>query len=90
MVVTNHHRTTAIVIRNDGCKVTLVPMSSGKLAACTLSFAEFRHDWDETGYSLDRALTLFLHHATEQGATAEVKRGLVRLQERDRLVASLF
>ena len=90
MVVTNHHRTTAIVIRNDGSRVTLVPMSSGKLSACTLSFDEFRHDWAETEYSLDRALGTFLHHAAELGATGEVTRGLTRLQQRDRFVASLF
>lgn len=90
MVVTNHHRTTAIVIRNDGAKVTLVPMSSGKLSACTLSFEEFRHDWSETDYSLDRALDAFLHHAAELGATGEASRGLTRLQQRDRFVASLF
>ena len=90
MVVTNHHRTTAIVIRNDGCKVTLVPMSSGKLSACTLTFDDFRHEWTETDYSLDRALGTFLHHAAELGATGEVTRGLTRLQQRDRFVASLF
>lgn len=90
MVVTNHHRTTAIVIRNDGAKVTLVPMTSGKLAACTLPFDEFRHDWWETDYSLERALGTFLHHAAELGATGEVSRGLARLQQRDRFVPSLF
>lgn len=90
MLVTNHHRTTAIVIRNDGHKVTLVPMSSGKLAACTLSFEEFRHDWTETDYAFDRALGTFLQHAAERGATGEAARGLARLQARDHFVASLF
>jgi len=90
MVVTNHHRTTAIVIRNDGSKVTLVPMSSGRLAACTLTFDDFRHEWMETDYSLDNALGTFLHHAAELGATGEAARGLARLQQRDRFVASLF
>ena len=42
MVVTNGSRTTAIVIRNDGHKVTLVPMKSGKLLAKALSFDEFK------------------------------------------------
>lgn len=90
MVVTNSHRTTAIVIRNDGHKVVLVPMSAGKLTAETLSFSDFRRDWAETDYALERALDTFLHLAAERGATGEVKRGLVRLQQRDSLVPSLF
>jgi len=90
MVVTNHHRTTAIVIRNDGKRVTLVPMTAGKLSACTVSFEDFRHDWMEAEYSLDRALGMFLHHAAELGATGEASRGLTRLQQRDRFIASLF
>lgn len=90
MVVINSHRTTAIVIRNDGAKVTLVPMSAGKLTATTLSFDEFRREWTETDYGLDRALGTFLHHAEASGATGEVTRGLVRLQQRDSYVASLF
>jgi hypothetical protein len=90
MVVTNCHRTTAIVIRNDGHHVVLVPMSAGKLAAESLSFADFRRDWTESDYALERALDTFLHLASERGATAEVKRGLARLQQRDSLVPSLF
>lgn len=90
MVVVNCHRTTAIVIRNDHGLVTLVPMSSGKLSAQTLSFDEFRREWAESGYALDRALDAFLRHAETQGATGEVSRGLSRLQQRDALVASLF
>lgn len=90
MVVTNSHRTTAIVIRNDGNRVTLVPMCAGKLAAQTMGFGEFRRDWAETGYALDRALDAFLQHAQVQGATGEAFRGLTRLQQRDALVASLF
>ena len=90
MVVINSHRTTAIVIRNDGAKVTLVPMSSGKLAATTLPLEEFRRDWAEADYGLDRALGTFLHHAEALGATGEAVRGLARLQQRDRFVASLF
>lgn len=90
MVVTNSHRTTAIVIRNDGGRVTLVPMSAGKLSAQTMSFAEFRREWSETDYQLDRALDSFLHHADALGATGEVSRGLTRLQQRDALVPSLF
>lgn len=90
MVVTNSHRTTAIVVRNCHGKVTLVPMKSGKLAAQTLSFAEFLAEWHETAYDLPRALDNFLRHAEEQGATAEAAKGLERLRERDRCVASLF
>jgi len=90
VVVTNSHRTTAIVIRNDGSRVTLVPMSAGRLAAQTLAFEEFRRDWAETGYALDRALETFMQHAQAQGATGEASRGLARLQQRDALVASLF
>jgi hypothetical protein len=90
MVVINSHRTTAIVIRNDGAKVTLVPMSSGRLSATTLPFEEFRREWAEADYGLDRALGTFLHHAEELGATGEAARGLVRLQQRDHFVASLF
>ncbi|MDO8932291.1 MAG: hypothetical protein Q7U97_07860 [Rhodocyclaceae bacterium] len=90
MVVTNCHRTTAIVIRNARGSVTLVPMKSGRLAAVTLSFAEFLAEWHETPYELPRALDTFLHHAEEQGATAEAVRGLERLQTRDRYVPSLF
>jgi hypothetical protein len=90
MVVTNCHRTTAIVIRNDGRNVVLVPMSAGKLAAETLSFSDFRLQWEEADYALERALATFLHLAAEHGATSEVKRGLVRLQQRDSLIPSLF
>ncbi len=90
MVVTNSHRTTAIVIRNDGAYVTLVPMKSGKLFARSVSFAEFRGEWQEAAYSLEKALDTFLAHVREQGASAEVVRGLNRLQQRDAVCASLF
>jgi hypothetical protein len=91
MVVINGNRTTAIVIRNDGSKVTLVPMKSGKLSARTLAFEEFRKEWRETGYALATALTTFLSHMMKWGATGEVSRGLSRLAARDRwVVASLF
>lgn len=91
MVVINRGRTTAIVIRNDGARVTLVPMKSGKLAAKTLSFSEFRAEWTETGYALSQALTTFLAHVMKWGASLEVARGLERLAARDRfVVASLF
>lgn len=91
MVVTNSHRTTAIVIRNLRGSVTLVPMKSGKLTAQTLSFAEFLAEWHETDYALPRALDTFLRHVAEQGATQEAVKGLERLQARDRdFVASLF
>ncbi len=90
MVVINSHRTTAIVIRNDGAYVTLVPMKSGKLFAQSVSFAEFRGEWREMTYALEEALDTFLSHAREQGASAEVVRGLNRLQQRDAVCASLF
>lgn len=90
MVVTDSHRITAIVIKNDGHQVTLVPMSAGRLAAQTISFEEFRRDWAEVDYSLDRALVAFIDHVESLGGTGEARRGLARLQERDRLVGSLF
>ncbi|HEX8987312.1 MAG TPA: hypothetical protein VF816_05080 [Rhodocyclaceae bacterium] len=91
MVVVNRCRTTAIVIRNDGSRVTLVPMKSGKLSAKTLPFAEFRAEWQETGYGLAQALTTFLAHVMKCGASLEVSKGLERLAARDRfVVASLF
>jgi hypothetical protein len=91
VVVTNLQRHTAIVIRNDGRKVTLVPMRSGKLSARSMSFAEFRAEWRETGYSLAAALTTFLSHVMRRGASLEAARGLERLAARDRfVVASLF
>jgi hypothetical protein len=91
MVVVNRCRTTAIVIRNDGAKVTLVPMKSGKLSAKTLPFSEFRSEWQETGYALAVALTTFLTHVMKCGASLEVSKGLEKLAARDRfVVASLF
>ena len=90
MVVTNSHRTTAIVIKNDGDKVTLVPMSGGKLAAEHLSFDEFRQEWMEISQALDTAMETFLRHVEAQGASREVVTGLNRLQERDRVCGSLF
>ncbi len=91
MVVINRGRTTAIVIRNDGTRVTLVPMKSGRLAAKTLPFCEFRSEWSETGYALAQALTTFLAHAMKWGASLEVAKGLEKLAARDRfVVASLF
>lgn len=91
VVVTNLQRSTAIVIRNDGHKVTLVPMKSGKLSAKTLSFSEFRDEWRETGYALSLALTTFLSHIMKWGASLEAQKGLSKLAARDRfVVASLF
>lgn len=91
MVVINRGRTTAIVIRNDGVRVTLVPMKSGKLSARTMPFSEFRAEWTETGYALPLALTTFLAHVMKWGASLEVARGLEKLAARDRfVVASLF
>lgn len=91
MVVTNMQRCTAIVIRNDDHKVTLVPMKSGKLSSRTISFEEFRQEWRETGYALSLALTTFLTHVMKWGASLEARRGLQKLAARDRfVVASLF
>ncbi len=90
MVVTNSHRTTAIVVKNVGGMVTLVPMASGKLSASRLTFDQFLAEWHEVDYDLPKALDNFLRHAAEQGATAEAAKGLERLVERDRLVGSLF
>lgn len=91
MVVINLQRSTAIVIRNDGHKVTLVPMKSGKLSAYTVSFSDFRQDWRETGYALSLALTTFLSHVMKWGASLEARKGLEKLAARDRfVVASLF
>jgi len=91
VVVTNLQRSTAIVIRNDGLKVTLVPMKSGKLSAQTVSFSDFRTEWRETGYALSLALTTFLSHIMKWGASLEARKGLEKLAARDRfVVASLF
>jgi hypothetical protein len=91
MVVTNSSRTTAIVIRNDGHKVVLVPMKGGKLSAKAVAFDEFRRDWTETGYALSQALTTFLAHVMKWGASMEVTKGLEKLAARDRyVIASLF
>lgn len=91
MVVINSHRTTAIVVKNAGGRVTIVPMCSGRLAAQTMSFAEFLADWHEADYPLPKALDCFQRHADAQGATVEAARGLERIAARDRcVVSSLF
>jgi hypothetical protein len=91
MVVTNRQRVTAIVIRCNMDKVTLVPMKSGRLSAKTMSFAEFRRDWTETNYALAKALNHFLGHMMCWGASMEVSKGLAKLVARDRWdVAPLF
>jgi hypothetical protein len=91
MVVTNSSRTTAIVIRNNGHKVILVPMKGGRLAAKAVDFDEFRREWTETGYALAQALTTFLAHVMKWGASMEVTKGLEKLAARDRyVIASLF
>lgn len=91
MVVTDCSRNTAIVIRNDGRKVTLVPMKSGKLSARTISFEDFRQNWRETGYALSMALSTFFAHVMKWGASMEVSKGLEKLAARDRfVVGSLF
>jgi hypothetical protein len=91
VVVTNKQRHTAIVIRNDGHKVVLVPMKSGKLTTQSLSFTEFKAEWHETGYALSTALTTFLSHVMKRGASLAAARGLEKLAARDRfVVASLF
>ena len=88
MVVTNTSRITAIVIRNNGEKVVLVPMRGGRLSAKSMSFSEFRNEWREAGYSLSQALTTFLAHIMKWGASGEVSQGLARLAARDRYVVS--
>jgi mevalonate kinase len=90
VVVTNHNRTSAIVIRYDGATVTLVPMKGGKLLACTIPFTEFRTEWQETSYALDKALEIFLQHVAQEGATSEVVKGLTKLKQRDEQMACLF
>lgn len=91
MVVINGNRTTAIVIRHRGDRVTLVPMKSGKLSAQTVNFEDFRRDWRETGYALSQGLTTFLAHIMKKGGSMEVVKGLEKLAARDRfVVASLF
>jgi len=91
MVVTSRQRVTAIVIRCNSAKVTLVPMKSGRLSAKTISFDEFRREWAETGYSLAKALNHFLGHMMCWGASGEVSKGLAKLVARDRWdVAPLF
>lgn len=91
MIVINGKRTTAIVIRHRGDRVTLVPMKSGRLSAKTLCFEEFRSEWQETGYALSQGLTTFLAHIMKWGASLEVVKGLEKLAARDRfVVASLF
>ena len=91
MVVISAQRVTAIVIRNNGRKVILVPMRAGRLTARTVEFEEFRTEWQEAGYSLSQALTTFLAHIMKWGASGEVSTGLARLAARDRfVVAPLF
>ena len=90
MIVIDNQRTTAVVIRNNGIQVTLVPMSDGKLVTKTLSFTEFRRDWVEADHLFKHTLDVFFQHAEQRGATGEAKRGLIRLRERDALVGSLF
>jgi hypothetical protein len=91
MVVTNAHRTTAIVIRHDGRHVSLVPMKGGRLSARRLERNRFEAEWREMDYDLGRALDFFLQHADAQGATREAFEGLRRLAERERrVVAGLF
>ena len=91
VVVISDTRVTAIVIRNNGKKVTLVPMRGGRLTARSVDFDTFRREWREAGYSLSQALTTFLAHIMKWGASGEVSTGLARLAARDRfVVASLF
>ncbi|HMX15332.1 MAG TPA: hypothetical protein PK375_03635 [Rhodocyclaceae bacterium] len=87
MLVTDTHRNTAIVIRNDGQEVTLVPMAGGRLSALHLKFGEFRTLWSELAQPLPEALAAFIDHAARWGATQEVKRGLEKLLARDRQMA---
>ena len=91
MLVIDENRTTAIVIRNDGFSVTLVPLKTGKLSARSIPFAQFRQNWYETSYPLNKALVTFQRHVARRGASGAVIKGLCRLQNRDRwVVDSLF
>lgn len=91
MLVIDENRTTAIVIRNDGFSVTLVPLKNGKLSVRSIPFVQFRQRWYETNYPLHKALATFQRHAARRGASGAVIKGLCRLQNRDRwVVASLF
>jgi hypothetical protein len=91
VVVINGERITAIVIRNTGGMITLVPMKGGRLSAKTIPFNDFRAEWNEAGYSLSQAMTTFLSHIMKWGASSEVSQGLSRLAARDRFVVnSLF
>jgi len=83
MIVCNAHRTTAVVIRHDGRQVRLVPMKSGRLKVSRCTRDRFEAEWQETDYPLERALSAFLEHAQQQGATAEALRGLETLLHRD-------
>ena len=83
MIVWNAHRTTAVVIRHDGRNVRLVPMKSGRLTVSRCTRAKFEAEWHEYEYPLDKALTVFLDHAHQQGATAEALKGLETLSRRD-------
>lgn len=86
MVVCNAHRTTAIVIRHDGHNVRLVAMKSGRLMVSRTSREKFDAEWQSYEYPLAKALTSFLEHAQQQGATGEALKGLQTLAIRDEAV----
>lgn len=91
MLVWNAHRTTAIVIRHDGRNVRLVPMKSGKLMVFRTTREKFDAEWRTYEYPLEKALSSFLEHAHQQGATLEALKGLETLAARDRaVIRSLF
>jgi hypothetical protein len=87
MIAANRSRETAVVIRRDGKRVSLVVMRAGSLSVLKLSEQAFRADWKELPYELERALERFLLHAQTHGATHEAMKGLQMLKERDRHMA---
>ncbi|MBS1197986.1 MAG: hypothetical protein H6R18_1771 [Proteobacteria bacterium] len=86
MLVWNAHRTNAIVIRNDGRNIRLVPMKSGKLVVVRTTRDKFDAEWQPHEYPLEKALSSFLEHAHQQGATSEALKGLQTLAARDQTV----
>ena len=91
MVVINTQHETAIAIRRDGQTAVFIRLKSGKLVCERLTEMQFRQQWQESSYPLQETLIRFLAHADAHGATQEARKGLQKLQDRDRrMVANLF
>ena len=91
MIVTNPQHETAIVIRRDGTTVVYVRFKAGKLGSERLTEIDFREQWQETHFPLNETLARFFAHIESHGCTQDVRKGLEKLQARDRnAVASLF